>query len=107
PGVGAHRLPPSDDVITAPGGGVLRLENHPTVDGENALPATRASGENEKSRLAVDVRRRQHADARPIRDAEARGMLFAEVERGMNCERKEEDDENSDEHVSNGAHGVQ
>src|SRR5262249_3692821 len=105
PGVGAHRLTPSDHVVKAPSGGVLGFENHPTVDGEDALPAARTPGENEKSRPPVGVCRRQHADARPIGVAEARGTVLADIERRINREGKEKDDENSEEHFSNAVHG--
>src|SRR5438132_4094904 len=106
PTVGAHRLAPADHVVTAPAGGVLGLEHDPAVDGENALPAASAAGEHEESRVAVGIRRRQHADARPIGVAEARGTVLARIGRCVDREGKKEEDENSDQHFSNGgAHG--
>src|SRR5262245_22642976 len=69
PTVGAHRLAPAHHVVAAPAGGVFGLEHDPAVDGENAFPAAGAAGEYEESCIAVGVRRRQHADARPIRIA--------------------------------------
>src|SRR5262249_52980940 len=104
--VGAHRLAPAHYVIAAPAAGVFGLEHDPAVDGENAFPAAGAAGEYEESCIAVGVRRRQHADARPISIAETGGTVLAGIERRVNRKGKKEEDENSGQHFSNGgAHG--
>jgi hypothetical protein len=72
------------------------------VDGENALPAAGAAGEDEEPRRAVGIRRWQHAHARPVGVAEARGTVLAGIERRVDCEGKKKEGENSDEHFSNG-----
>ena len=59
----------------------------------------RARNENAR-RIAVGVRRRQHADARAIGIVETSGTVYAGIERCADRKRKKEQDENSDDHTS-------
>jgi hypothetical protein len=78
------------------------------VDGENALPTTGAAGEDEPSCVTIGIRRWQHADARPISVAEAGRAILASIDRRVDCEREQKEDEKSDEHFSNGGvHGLE
>src|SRR4030095_3282929 len=61
PTVGTHRLAPADHVVAAPAGSILGLEHDPAVDGEDALPAARAGGEDEESWIAIGGRPGPHA----------------------------------------------
>src|SRR5262249_58009542 len=88
--------------VEAPAAGVFGLEHDPAVDGENAFPAAGAAGEYEESWIAVGVRRRQHADARPVGVAETGGTVLAGIERCVDREGKKEEDENSDQQLSKG-----
>src|SRR5262249_50003538 len=98
--------PPPTTSWPAPPVAVSGLEHTPPWAAENALPAAGAAGEHEESCIAVGVRRRQHADARPVSVAETSGTVLAGVERCVDREGKKEEDENSDQHFSNGvAHG--
>src|SRR5262249_9264308 len=108
PTVAAHGLSPADHVVAAPAGGTLGLVNDPAVEGENALPAAGAAGQDEQTRLAVGARRRQHADARPVGVAKAPWAVLARVKRGMDCEGQKKQSEDSDEHgAKRMAHGVE
>src|SRR4029077_15983738 len=84
PTVVAHGLAPADHVVAAPGGGVFRLEHDPAMDGEYALPAAGASGEDEEPGLAVCCGLRKHAHARPVGVAEACRAVLAGIKRRMN-----------------------
>src|SRR6516225_5687999 len=102
----AHRVAPADHVEPAPARRAFRLEHDPAVNREDPAPMAGAAGEDQKPRFALGARRAEHADARPVGGGVALGPGLHGIERAVNRQRQQEEDEDGEHYTSEGAaHG--